>query len=264
MGFLNYFRDFRKPIVVVRYTKFLEQRALRIKMDFCKFLELLYSAHNRFKNIQIEWVYAYDVDLLQKIFNSQQEASRILLKRLSSSASSSFEDHSSFSFVYQKLILYPPQFLRYERRVNGGESSIWLIAGNKEWRTKGDKRGQVQYFEKEDLVNVLDAIADIQAGELIDPSFLLASHDILPLDEQLFLDRAVIHAQLVPRKGKDYGFESYFWHSTDEIDIWIDKERGTLLKYELKVNGYVFAYSTISKITFDSHIPDSIFSVETF
>jgi len=230
-------------------------------MDLGEFLKLLYSARNRFDTVQMEWVYAYDVTMLQEIFDNQNDESRTLLKAVDSKRVILPGDHANFSFVHQKLLLHKQHFLRYERRVDEGEPTIRIIADKRDWNITSSNRNKryVQYFERDHPINVMDEIIELQISELLDPSFLLSGHDISVIGEKRFLNREVVWAHVSPRKGKDYGRESYFWHSTNEIEMLVDKRRGTLLHYVLKLNASEFAYSAVSKIIFDASISESAF-----
>ncbi|VAW33355.1 hypothetical protein MNBD_CHLOROFLEXI01-933, partial [hydrothermal vent metagenome] len=224
-----------------------------------KLLELLYSARNKFDSVQMQWVYAYDINVLHEIFDNQNDKSRTLLKAVDSKRLILPSDHSNFSFVHQKLLIQKQQFMRYERKVDKSEPTTQIVVDKREWNITSSNRrkGRIQYCEKDNSVNVMDEVLEIQAGELLDPSFLLSSHDISVIGEEQFLNREVIRVRVFPRKGKDQGRESYFWHSTNEIEILVDKQRGTMLKYVLKLNASDFAYCTVTKIIFDANIPES-------
>ena len=230
-------------------------------MDLGRLLELLYSARNKFDSVQMQWVYAYDVNVLKELFDNQNDESKTLLKAVDSKRLTLPSDHSNFSFVYQKLLIQKQQFLRYERQVDKKAPTIRIVVGKREWdiTSSNSRQEQIKYFEKDKSVNVMDEVLEIQAGELLDPSFLLSSHDISVIGDEQFLNREVIRVQVFPRKGIDQGRESYFWRSTNEIELLIDKQRGTMLNYELKLNTSKFAYCAVSKIVFDVIIPETDF-----
>ena len=102
-------------------------------MDLRKLLELLYSARNKFDSVQMQWVYAYDINVLHEIFDNQNDKSRILLKAVDSKRLVLPSDHSNFSFVHQKLLIQQQHFMRYERKVDKSEPTVQIIADKREW-----------------------------------------------------------------------------------------------------------------------------------
>ncbi len=233
-------------------------------MELKELINLLYLARNKFETIQMEWVYAYDEKILHEMFNNQSNESWVLLREIDAKRISLPNDPSHFSSVHQKILLQKQHCLRFESEVKKG-ATIWIANGKQEWHIEPSnfiKRRRIKRIERELPINVLDEVINIQAGELLDPSFLLSSHDILAMGEERFLNREAVKFRALPRKGKDGGRESYFWRSTDEIEILVDKHRGTILHYEMKVNDSKFAYATVSKIIFDANIPKSAFLIE--
>ncbi len=232
-------------------------------MDLKHVLELLYSARNRFETIQMEWVYAYDKNVLNEMFNHQSDASWVLLTEVNAGRVAVSENSSKTGTLHQKIMLQKEHLLRFERKLDGNERRVWVINGDKEWHfTYPNKRKRrTKCTNREAPVQLIDdeVIPHTQAGELLDPSFLLAGHNISLLSEESFLNREVVRFQVSARKHREYTRETFFWNSTNENELLIDKKRGTLLHYAMKVNGYTFAYSTVSKIVYDEDIPKSDF-----
>lgn len=93
----------------------------------------------------------------------------------------------------------------------------------------------------------------------LDPSFLLAGYDLQLVGSTVHAGREVIQVKAVPRKGKE-GVQESFWIEADEFELLVDKERGILLHYSAKLDGYEYAVVSAESIAFDEPIPEGIFS----
>lgn len=211
---------------------------------------LLYSARNHFQSIHMEWEYVYNEEILQKLFDSQNDRSVAILRSLDGNVD------LSKSTLTNKLLLNNWDSMRLERKHDSRHTSIHAIVGDKEITLASTTSPQItRQIPKDDPTTFEDRL--LQAIYILDPSFLLSNHDLSFVDQDVFLDRDVIQLQAFPRLSqRDRGREAYFWHSTKEIDLIVDKATGILLEYKLSFEGVEFARSTVSKLILDLEISE--------
>jgi hypothetical protein len=106
-----------------------------------------------------------------------------------------------------------------------------------------------------DLEDLIDGVP------LIDPSFLLTSHELqLVADNIIHAEREAVRVRATYRKGKNRIHEAFFWSTADEYDLLVDKDRGILLRYAAKLDDQEFAVASVEKVIFDELISEDVFS----
>ena len=112
-------------------------------------------------------------------------------------------------------------------------------------------------LEREVIPNIEDAIRDVP---IVDPSFLLAIHDMQPEEKVIHAGREAVLVRSYPRRSRDYSWEPFFWSGADEYEFLMDQERGILLRYSAKYDGQEYAIAAVEEVIFDELIPEKVFS----
>jgi hypothetical protein len=94
---------------------------------------------------------------------------------------------------------------------------------------------------------------------LTDPSFLLAGHDLEPIEYTTHAGREAVRVRALYQPGKETVRDRFFWEAADEYDLLVDKERGILLRYAAIIKENAFAVAAVKHVTFDEPIPDNVF-----
>ncbi len=95
---------------------------------------------------------------------------------------------------------------------------------------------------------------------LLDPAFLLASHEFEPGADVQYLGREALPVRAVPRKGKEVARDPFFWGGADDYELLVDKERGVLLRYAARLREQEVAIAAVEHVVFDAPIPDDVFA----
>jgi len=95
----------------------------------------------------------------------------------------------------------------------------------------------------------------------IDPSPLLATHDLTGLSECRFLGRQALRFRALPRKRERVPapIDQAFFCAGDHYDVIADLERGVLLQYEAVIGDVVYARARVGTIAFDEALDESVF-----
>jgi outer membrane lipoprotein-sorting protein len=94
---------------------------------------------------------------------------------------------------------------------------------------------------------------------LLDPAFLLASHELEPGADVQYLGREALQMRAVPRQGKEAARDPFFWGGADDYELLVDKERGVLLRYAARLRGQDIAVAAVERVVFDAPILDDVF-----
>lgn len=236
-------------------------------MELRNLLELLYTAHDRFSSIYLNWLYWYKVDiinmLLKKWSNRHTPGSvRVLEGRFLNN--SPLINKISWRVWWQK-----PSCWRDEYEIIGHGRIIRVIRGDKKW-IFDSMRGVVYtnvaplqgsgYAKKKDahLQSIEDMLNEIA---IISPSFLISSHELQIEDEIRYLDREAIRVHAIYIRGKTICQDKFFWSIADEYEIVVDKERGILLYYAAKFRDQKIAEASVKEVAFDESLSEELFSI---
>lgn len=233
-------------------------------------VSLLYSARSRFTTIAVTWQYRYDVDGMnaaQTRWVAENPSGRAVL----TSRSAHGDDSSRVINVYRRLWAKPACW-RDEEQIEGGGTRTAILCDGHWWNFSSDGKllvtnemprqaqgsqgdwGEIRLSPAPDLDSLIDN------HPLLDPSFLLASHELQPLAQTSHAGRAAIRVQAVYRKRKDWLPEAFFWSTADTYELLVDRDYGILLRYAAVIDGQEFAVSSVDQVTFDEPISDEVFA----
>ncbi|HLU10183.1 MAG TPA: hypothetical protein VK003_10990 [Oceanobacillus sp.] len=240
-------------------------------MELSELVELLYTARERFTTIQVAWQYWYQPDKMNIITErwaaSKPSGSVAVLK----SKSTSETESSVISRYFRRVWWQKPDCWRDEDQREEGGSTITIICGGKWWafspgiqtlytNVTTEEPGHHQNIREIKIGSAPDIEDRIDDIPLLDPSFLLASHDLQIISDTVHAERDAIQIKAIYRKGKSRSYEPMFWSTADEYELLIDKERGILLRYAAKLAGEEFAVASVDQVSFDQPIPERIFT----
>jgi hypothetical protein len=237
-------------------------------MELRDLVEILYTARNRFTSIQVSWQYWYQHDatnvILERWMKQQASGSVAALKSASAGGS------QNVSRFYRRVWWRKPACWRDENEDEAGSNMISILCDGQWWsfHTAGqtlhtnvethDIKSGIHVVTNTAPPHVEDRVDDVP---LLDPSFLLTSHDLEIVGDTVHAGREAVQVKAVYRKGKNRTYEPMFWSTADEYQLLIDQERGILLRYAAKLAGVEFAAASVEQISFDEPIPDTVFSL---
>jgi len=243
-------------------------------MELRDLVELLYTAHNRFSTIQVTWQYHYD----EKVMRTVQDRWAALHSPDSVAAlktdSQPYErkPQNTVRHVHRRVWWKKPDCWREEQQLDGYAKSIAMLC-NDEWWALGS-RGDILYTNVKDRERWSRfGVQDVREGNppdledcirgvpLLDPSFLLISHDLVPLGDTVHAGREAVQVRATYLKGKSQLHEAFFWATAEEYELLVDKTYGVLLRYAAKVDGRVFAVSSVEQIEIDRPISQDVFTL---
>ena len=204
-------------------------------------VDLLYTAHRRFQSIQLEWTYTYEEAVLRQLL---ENSSGQLLTRVASSPSD-IPDHqqtNATKIIRRRIWWQRPGCWREEQWGDENEQSVSIICDGKSWQysTKykvlfTNMRGaQDQSFASYEIQRTASAPSTEDVSEhiqLLDPSFLLASHKLEVVGETVHAGRESVVVRGEYLKHRELLFEGFFWGTADEYAFIVDREYGILLRY---------------------------------
>ena len=238
-------------------------------------LELLYTARSRYSSIQVTWQYWYRVDKMN-------EALKRWAARYPEGSVRGLE--SAKRFQKEKEIVtrwhvwwQKPSCWRDEYQIDTHGTAVRIICDDHWWLFNSTanqlytnaislEKAPHLYIHKihnrESSAEVRPPRVEevINEAPLLDPSFLLASHDLQYTESALYMKREAVGIRAVFRKGKDLPRADFFWGVADEYELLVDKERGILLRYAAKLGEQEFAIASVDHVIFDEPIPEGIFS----
>jgi outer membrane lipoprotein-sorting protein len=237
-------------------------------------LELLYTARKRFSSIQVSWQYRYNRGLMnaaqERWFSQQPPGSVGVLK--SENVEKAGYPSESEQVIRRRVWWRKPSCWRREEQAARTmvkilcEDRFWIYwaAGGKLYTNvmPEDKRPELQIIQRKRRQGeqFTDLSQELREVPVIDPSLLLATHDLQLVENTVFAGRKAVRVQGVFRKGRAPGWEPHFWSFADEHEFLVDLERGILLRYAARFKGQEFAVAAVDEVIFDEPIPDSVFS----
>jgi len=236
-------------------------------MELRNLLELLYTAHNRFSSIYLNWLYWYNVDviniLLKKRINRHTPGSMRVLE-------GGFLNNSPLiNKISWRVWWQKPSYWRDEYEIIGHGRIIRVIRGDKKWifdsirdvmHTNVAPLQGSKYAKKRDahLQSIEDMLNEIG---IISPSFLLSSHELQIKGEIRYLDREAIRIRAIYIRGRGICQDEFFWSIADEYEIVVDKERGILLYYAARFKDQKIAEASVKEVAFDEPLSEELFSI---
>jgi hypothetical protein len=133
-------------------------------------------------------------------------------------------------------------------------SSILVINSTEESVVYGEGRRR-----QTTTVEPSTALRRAEGFLFIDPSPLLATHELTQLSECAFLNRQALCFRAIPRYRERVATDDFFYVG-DHYDVVVDLERGVLLKYAAVKGDMVYAEARVETIAFDQSIDESVFS----
>lgn len=240
-------------------------------MELRDLLELLYTARNRFVSIQVTWDYWILTDIMQEVrerWVAQHPPGSVSV--LKTKSEKEIQTRKAIT-VNRRVWWQKPSCWRYEEQTEGKNPIIkihckgqwWIFdSANKKLYTnvRSERSNSLIQTSKPSLAPTLeDFLKDVP---IIDPSFLLFSHDFQIGEEAVHAGREAIWIKATSRKGRDVNWDAFFWASADGYEFLVDKERGILLRYAAKFRDQEFAVASVENLIFDEVINESVFSLE--
>jgi len=244
-------------------------------------LELLYSARQRFQTIAADLRYRYRPALLQEGWNRWQRRQApgsvsvlrpaevetdlpVELERLPESAE---------ALQLWRVWWDRPARWRQEIHLPPGEVNIQVIDGER-WWFYNSREGIVQSnamierkagrkASKSGAPAVTNANHAAAQMTFLDPSALLASHDLEVVGRAVHAGREAIAVRARPREDRDPAVDPGFWASADAYQLLVDAERGVLLRYAASFRDTEYAIVSIESVIFDQSIDESLFAPPT-
>jgi hypothetical protein len=243
-------------------------------MELSALLELLYTARNRFSSIQVTWQYLVKLDLMNEVL--QKRYSRNPSGSMAVLTSKSVKDQQEVPRewnIRNKVWWQKPTCWRSERH-DDNESLTEILCKGSWWthssspnklitniepheKTSGVRIRNIRLSEGEAIPSLEDKIKDVP---IVDPSFLLAIHDLHPEENVIHAGREAVRVRSFSRKGRDYSWEPFFWSGADEYELLVDRERGILLRYSASYGGQEYAIAAVEGVIFDEPISQEVFS----
>lgn len=237
---------------------------------------LLYTAHRRYTSVQVRWTYRYSRTVMRIALErwEKMEGGGNAAGFLMSLEASTDENTSSgivqkqMDGVRRQVWWQKPSCWREERTWEHTSDTLTILCDEQWW-----------LFSKNHLTtNAADADRWSQAGihvkksmvpneisshtfnvPLLDPSFLLATHELEPVSETVHAGRPAIEVRGTWEKRIDTLHEAYFWATADEYRLLVDQEYGILLRYAAVIDGEEYAVSSVEEVVYDQPIPPETF-----
>lgn len=235
-------------------------------------LQLLYTAHRRYTTIQVSWRYWYQVEALNEIRERwvAQHGSRSV-QLLKTAGGIGIPNPSEMTTQWQ-VWWRKPDCWRDDTELGGQGKNIRIICGNR-WsfysgasqklftNTQPDgllpQRIQKSRHPPTGQISQIEEV--VNEVPLLDPAFLLASHNLELIADVRFAEREALQVRAVFRKGKEMAHDPCFWGGADDYELLVDKERGILLRYAARLGEQDVAVAAVEHVVFDAAIPDDVF-----
>jgi outer membrane lipoprotein-sorting protein len=232
-------------------------------------VDLLYTAHGRFKSLQLSWTYRYDEEILRQLL---ENSSTQLLRRVASSpADIPDQQQTNVTKIIKRRIWWRrPGCWREEQRDNENEQSVTIVCDGQSWQYSTKHKvlftnttgapdqsfGSYKIQRTDSTPSTEDVSEHVQ---LLDPSFLLASHELKVVGETVHAGRPGVVIRGKYLKHRELLFEDFFWATADEYTFIVDREYGVLLRYAYIQDSREVAVSSVDEVIFDQPIPANVF-----
>jgi hypothetical protein len=242
-------------------------------MQLAELLHLLYTAHQRYGSIQVSWRYWYQVEALNEMRERYSPGS---VKPLTAKKGAASKIQSPAEMTYHWQIWWrKPACWREDAQSSGEGKNIRIICDDR-WlfySAAGQRlstntlpegplhRQRVQRGRRpRGAAQIRPSLEEaVNAVPLLDPSFLLASHDLESVADIRFVEREALRVRAVFRKGREVARDPFFWGGADDYELLVDKERGILLRYAARLGEREVAVAAVEQVIFDAAIPDDVF-----
>lgn len=227
-------------------------------MELGVLTELLYTAHRRFRNIHLAWQYQYEeekLNLVQERWAAESPAGSVGILR------SSFGETLATGTikVHRRLWWRKPDCWHSEEQIEGRGSSVTVLCDD-HWWMRGST-GALLTSEMGEARGNPPPLSDLVRGvPMLDPSFLLTSHELELTAEMVYAGRPALRARATYQKNREMLHEAFFWASADAYDLLVDEEYGILLRYAALLDGQEFAAASVEQVVFDEPISDEVFA----
>lgn len=242
-------------------------------MQLADLLRLLYTAHRQYSSIQLSWRYGYQVEALNEM---QERCSPGKVKPLGAKRRAVGKTHSPAEMTCHWQIWWrKPACWREDTQPSGEGKNIriicddrWLFYSAADQRLSTNTlpagsphRQRIQRMRRpRGAAHIRPSVEEaVNAVPLLDPSFLLASHDLEPVADIRFVEREALQVRAVFRRGKELACDPFFWSGADDYELLVDKERGILLRYAARLGEQEVAVAAVEHVVFDAAIPDDVF-----
>jgi hypothetical protein len=243
-------------------------------MELKDLIELLYTAERRFTSIQVTWRYHYHVQSMeiaqQRWINMNAEGSVAFLTETRKSNQSIEVDQREPILVKKRIWWQKPACWRQDQTGNSSNDSINISCDGQRWlyssesnilftNVPTEERWSHAGLRVETISGTSDTSDLIRDVPLLDPSFLLVTHELEPVSETLYAGRPTIEVRATYQKREDTLHEAFFWATADEYRLLVDQEYGILLRYAALIDEIEYAVSSVEEVIFDQPIPPEIF-----
>ncbi|MFO7321000.1 MAG: hypothetical protein DIU68_004670 [Chloroflexota bacterium] len=229
-------------------------------------LLLLYAARDSFSSVDVAWDYTYDdaaMNVILERWMSQQPSGQFA----SLKATGSEGDAGSMTKITRRVWWRKPACWRDETGTTSrmvtvicdGAGATFALEANPS-DAAGSGSGEQSPVRRLYSSSPPDIEARLDDVPLLDPSFLLTSHTLEPLEETVYLERQAIRVRATYRKGKNRIYEPLFWGTADEYELLVDQERGILLRYAAKLEQREIAVASVRHVAFDQPLSDDLFA----
>lgn len=237
-------------------------------MTLDRLVALLYTAHQNFTSIELDWRYRY----IPAVMDVAQQRWLDMNPRGSVAMLTSTVPHSTPTAeveVQRQLWYQKPDCWREEEHTADHHRRLTILCENRWWSftsrhkvlytnvspkdAPANSRGHVEHGQPPDIQDVLLNVP------LLDPSFLLVSHALEILGTQHHAGREAIQVRATYQKRQEYLHEAFFWATANAYHLLVDKEYGILLRYAAQLNGMEYAISDVERVVFDAPIPPKTF-----
>lgn len=245
-------------------------------------LELLYTARHRFRTIAAGLRYRYEPALLQEGWNRwlgrQAPGSVSALRPAEAGASlpAELERLPESAEALQLWRVWWDRPARWREEIHlpdAGKVHIHVINGETWWfydshagiiqSNAMDERQAGRKRSKPSAPAVTDANQAAAHMAFLDPSVLLASHDLEVLGRAVHAGREAIAVCARPRREREPAVDPGFWTGADSYQLLVDIERGILLRYAASFRDTEYADVSVESVTFDQPIQESLFAPPT-
>jgi hypothetical protein len=238
-------------------------------------LHLLHTAHRNFTTVQVAWRYRYQVEALNELqerWAAQRGSTSVqpLRAKGTGGVQSPSERTMQWHIWWRR-----PDCWRDETELSGQGRNIRVICPDRwSFYSVADRklftnalpdgpqhqqrilRGRQPPGAGQIRPGVEEAVNEVP---LLDPAFLLASHELEPGADVQYAEREALQVQAVAHQGKEAARDPFFWGGADDYELLVDKERGVLLRYAAKLRGQDMAVAAVERVVFEALIPDDVF-----
>jgi len=227
-------------------------------------LHLLYTAHNSYQTLHIRWQYHYTSDginsLMKRWANQQPIGSFTYIPTASSPQQAQID--------YELWRTQNVWRVDYSQLNNQEEKYIQVTKPNERWSYDTQRKKLItnnrQFVSPDSSIHIQYSGAfgrRLHEFQLLDPSFLLATHHFEVEHDTQYVGRPVHVIKATYQRHAEMLHEPFFWATADEYQLLVDREYGILLRYAALIDDTEMAVTETQQVAFNNQIDSSIFSL---